>query len=168
MPFGDELRLAYLLRTELLTFLHRSPDAVVTQYANPHPGLYKAPPFRSQIALSTCRTRYVSIPLYRCRTATVPLQALEQCLAKVSVSIQCAAELPVATAHACLPLWLEAAGWIVVIAADAAAAAMGTWWQQQGQEQPTSSSNSQVRVYRFVDVWLACRMAAMGHLRPHL
>ncbi len=36
-----------------------------------------------------------------------------------------AASLPAATARACLPHWLEAAGWAVALMSDAAAAAMG-------------------------------------------
>ncbi len=35
------------------------------------------------------------------------------------------ASLPVATARACAPYWLEAAGWLVELLSDATAAAMG-------------------------------------------
>ncbi len=52
-----------------------------------------------------------------------------------------AAAMPVDIAQKCLPLWLEAAGWVVATAVDATAAAVGTW-PQQGQQEPTGSSTS--------------------------
>lgn len=107
------------------------------------------------------------MPLHRCRTA-IPLQALEECLVQVLVRVRSAAALPVAAAQECLPLWLEAAGWVVAISADAAAAAAVGTWHQQGQQQPTSSSsNCQVRVYGLVDVCLIRRTVARCKVRSH-
>ncbi len=59
-----------------------------------------------------------------------------------------AASLPAATARACLPHWLEAAGWAVALMSDAAAAAMGRRPATQQRE---------ADIYSVVESVVGCR-----------
>ncbi len=55
--------------------------------------------------------------------------------------------LPVDTARACLPYWLEAGGWAAALQADAVAAVMGRLPAAQRQQgAPRSFIESQVRL----------------------
>ncbi len=47
--------------------------------------------------------------------------------------------LPVPTARACAPHWLEAAGWLAALLSDATAAAMGRLPAAQRPEQPRNN-----------------------------
>ncbi len=56
-----------------------------------------------------------------------------------------AGQLPVDTARACLPYWLEAGGWAAALQADAVAAAMGRLPAVQRQRPRSSYIEVQVR-----------------------
>ncbi len=51
---------------------------------------------------------------------------------------ECWDSLPAPTARACVPYWLEAAGWLVALMSDATAAAMGRLPAAQRPERPRS------------------------------
>ncbi len=72
------------------------------------------------------------------QTLVLPMLPVEKGLAGAN------AELPAATAQACLPYWLETAGWLAALLSDAAAAAMGRLPATPRPETPYSKMHASV------------------------